>query len=545
MFLFSLIGILELISVYSIYPFFSIILDPSILDTNNYIIFLKNILNVDNKNLIFYLGLISMTSLILVNGYFLFSHHFITKLVNLFNIELSFLVLKKNLKNNYLNMVDKNSSDITTKVNIESQRFSQGFAMSLLNILSRVAALITLFIIAFVRSPIIVLAAISIFLFIYFVLFKILSKKLINYGKKSSLNLTNRLNFTKESLINLKYLIVKNNIDNYLLKFKNSTINFYNSEYFRALIAIFPRFFIETIFFCFVVVVLIYINKINIDQKILITEIVFFSIITYRLLPNLQQIYANFTNMKYHENLIDLFDQYLSQDNVIIRKSVFKNELTESIKIENLSFKFPSSNKNIFNNLNLEIKKNTLTIIQGKSGSGKTTLTDLILGLYRPNSGEIYIDGKEIRSINNESRSKLFSLQTQNVTLINDKLINNFYLGTNKKFTNENNKFLSNLINLFNLQSFVEKLEFKINTIISEDGKNISGGEKQRIGLVRSFFSSSSIIILDEPTNNLDEKSIIHFLNAINHLKKNFTIIVITHSDNEDFLNLADKLVSL
>lgn len=545
MFLFSLIGILELISVYSIYPFFSIILDPSILDTNNYIIFLKNILNVDNKNLILYLGLISMTSLILVNGYFLFSYHFITKLVNLFNIELSFLVLKKNLKNNYLNMVDKNSSDITTKVNIESQRFSQGFAMSLLNILSRVVALITLFIIAFVRSPIIVLATITIFLFIYFVLFKILSKKLINYGKKSSLNLTNRLNFTKESLINLKYLIVKNNIDNYLLKFKNSTINFYNSEYFKALIAIFPRFFIETIFFCFVVIILIYINKINIDQKILITEIVFFSIITYRLLPNLQQIYANFTNMKYHENLIDLFDQYLSQENVINRESVFKNELTESIKIENLSFKFPSSNKNIFNNLNLEIKKNTLTIIQGKSGSGKTTLTDLILGLYRPNSGEIYIDGKEISSINNESRSKLFSLQTQNVTLINDKLINNFYLGTNKKFTNENNKFLSNLINLFNLQSFVEKLEFKINTIISEDGKNISGGEKQRIGLVRSFFSSSSIIILDEPTNNLDEKSIIHFLNAINHLKKNFTIIVITHSDNEDFLNLADKLVSL
>lgn len=543
--LFMINGILELISIYSIYPFLSVILNESILENNLYLVFIKDYLNIENEILILILGIVSIFSLILVNSYFIFSHHFITKLTNLFNVELSFLVLKKNLSDDYLGVIDKNSSDIISNVNIETQRFSQGFVLSMLNVISRLIVILILFILVILRNPLLIISAILIFLITYFLLFKVVLKNLVHFGKKSSQDLFERLNFTKESLINLKYLIIKNQINIYLNKFKKVTIGYYKSEYFRAVIAIIPRYFIETIFFIFVIISLLIFRNLNSNPPYLLTELVFFAIISYRLLPNLQQVYANFTNMKYHENLFELFSEHLFSTNLKNKNSIQKIDFLECIRIENVSFKYPSSKTLIFKDFSLKIKKNNLTILKGKSGTGKTTLVDLITGLFPPNQGQVYIDEVNVHLLDNHSRSKLFSLQTQNIVLVNDTLKNNFYLGSDKAINKKNDLYLDELIGFFNLNSFINKLENGIDTMISEDGNNISGGEKQRIGLVRSFFSQSFIIILDEPTNNLDAVSIEYLIKALNLLKQKHTIIIITHAESADLFKISDEIVKL
>ncbi len=166
-----------------------------------------------------------------------------------------------------------------------------------------------------------------------------------------------------------------------------------------------------------------------------------------------------------------------------------------------------------------------MTALVGQSGSGKSTLLSLIPRLYDPKSGEIEIDGQNIKKINLSSLRKEISIVDQNITLFDDTIFNNIKYAKPDASEEEIFKAAENSMCL----DFINKLENKYDTKIGENGIKLSGGERQRLSIARAFLKNSRIILLDEATSSLDSETEKKIQKALDVLTYNKTTIVIAH----------------
>ena len=180
----------------------------------------------------------------------------------------------------------------------------------------------------------------------------------------------------------------------------------------------------------------------------------------------------------------------------------------------------------IISDFSLKINKGEYIGLMGSSGVGKSTLVDIILGLLYIDDGTINVDGKSIHT-NIVSWQKNIGYVPQDVYLTDDTIAANIALGVNQdKIDYER---LKEIINITQLNEFVNELDLNINTIIGERGSRISGGQKQRIGIARALYNDPEILILDEATSSLDSNTENNILNFISTLKNSKTIISVSH----------------
>ena len=191
-----------------------------------------------------------------------------------------------------------------------------------------------------------------------------------------------------------------------------------------------------------------------------------------------------------------------------------------------MKYEYPSNNKKVFNGLNISINKNQLIGIHGESGTGKTTLINLLLGLLRPDTGEILVDEKNILNDIGGWQKKI-SYIPQSIFIVDDKILNNVALGVPENEINIDK--VKKCLKFANLSSFIEELPDGINTNCGELGDKISGGQKQRLAIARAFYNNSEVLIFDEFTNNLDKENEIKIMEDIFKLKDK-TRIIVSHS---------------
>ena len=211
------------------------------------------------------------------------------------------------------------------------------------------------------------------------------------------------------------------------------------------------------------------------------------------------------------------------------------NEIN-TIKLEEITYGY--KNKVLIENLNVNFEKGKIYCIHGHNGIGKTTLINVLLGLHHNYKGNVLInDSIDLKTLDKyHFREKACSYATQTALLFNDTFYTNLTL--NKKSFDRN--YLKKFIKDFGLIN-----KFKLDSIISMNGKNISGGEMQKISLIRSFIDDKDILIYDEPTSYLDINSKAYFLEYLSKIKesKKSIIIIITHDD--DLKQISDELIDL
>jgi ABC-type bacteriocin/lantibiotic exporter with double-glycine peptidase domain len=210
-----------------------------------------------------------------------------------------------------------------------------------------------------------------------------------------------------------------------------------------------------------------------------------------------------------------------------------------TIQLSDINFSFEGK-KNLYSeNINLEIKKGDHIGITGTSGSGKTTLVNMILGLIRPNLGQILYNNNDISISNISEYYELISYVPQDTMLFNDTIKNNL------TFNDENIDFdrLNKVIKLCKLENFIENLPKKIETSVGEKGLKISGGQKQRIGIARALYRSFDLLILDEATSSLNKDYEDDILGEISSLFTDKIIITISHDSN--VLKYCNKKINI
>ncbi len=213
----------------------------------------------------------------------------------------------------------------------------------------------------------------------------------------------------------------------------------------------------------------------------------------------------------------------------------YTDDIFGNITFQNVSFTY--ENNLVLNNVSFDIDSKSMTVIVGKSGSGKSTIFRLLLRLYKLDKGVIYIDGINIYDYAKEIYSSNVSIVTQRPFIFNMSIRENFNLVD----SNQGNQI--NACKRVGIHDFIMSLPKGYNTLLKEDATDISGGQKQLIALARTLLSKSEILLFDEVTSSLDPNTTRQIIKVLKDLKKDHTIIVITHKPR--LMKIADKILVL
>ncbi|MBR5779592.1 MAG: ABC transporter ATP-binding protein, partial [Clostridia bacterium] len=204
----------------------------------------------------------------------------------------------------------------------------------------------------------------------------------------------------------------------------------------------------------------------------------------------------------------------------------------DRIQFQNVHFAYDSATP-ILNGLNLTIEKGKRYLLQGPSGCGKTTAVNLLLRYYDVNSGEIYIDDNRIDTFN--STYGFMTVVRQEATLFNDTLRNNLTM-----YQNVTDADILSALNSVGLEKFAST--DMLNSVVSEDGSNFSGGEKKRICLARALLRHTDILILDEPLANLDTETAERIEELLLSIKDK-TLIIVSHQFSQEKISAFDAVL--
>jgi len=235
------------------------------------------------------------------------------------------------------------------------------------------------------------------------------------------------------------------------------------------------------------------------------------------------------------ESVFGLIDETQEQNT---GKKQLKN-VKGTIKFNHVSFGY-TDQKNVLNNIDLDIKAGETVALVGSTGSGKTTIIQLLAKFYSPKSGSITIDGTDICEFELDSLRTQIAFVDQNVRLFNDTVKGNIALGQTQ---NMNDEKIKNAAKIANAYDFVEALSEKFDSRIGEDGTKLSGGQRQRLAIARAISKDSPILILDEATSALDSATERKVQAAIDEMQKDRTTIIIAHRLST--VQKADKIVVL
>ena len=195
----------------------------------------------------------------------------------------------------------------------------------------------------------------------------------------------------------------------------------------------------------------------------------------------------------------------------------------DEIKFKNVFFKYPNTEKNVLNGININLRKNKKIAIVGPSGSGKSTLLGLMIRLFDLDKGEIIIGNENIKDLRLKNLRSYFSLVSQDTVLFDGSISEN--IKYNSKLST---KSIEKFVELACVDDIIEKLPQGLNSQIGENGVKLSGGQRQRIAIARALAQQKSIILLDEPTSNLDLRTESKLFDNL-HSIKNITLVVVAH----------------
>lgn len=206
------------------------------------------------------------------------------------------------------------------------------------------------------------------------------------------------------------------------------------------------------------------------------------------------------------------------------------------LQLSNVTFAYPNAEKNILEKFSLQIKENTIHGILGESGCGKSTILKLLMRFYETKEGQVLYGNQDVNGIDTRQLRKQISYVTQETFLFEDTIENNIKIAKADATREE----VIEAAKKASIHEFILSLPLGYDTKLAELGDSVSGGERQRIGIARAFLHDAPIILLDEPTSNIDSLNEGIILKTLLEEKENKTIILVSH--RKSTMSIADKV---
>ncbi len=454
------------------------------------------------------------------------------------------------LRQNYSIHLYRDSSVLLQNFVQEVSRFASIACLSLLNLITESLVLVSITLILFIIEPyvsIIIFIFLAIISSLYFILLK---TKMKNWGEQRIFYMQKRLQDVTQSIGGIREILLMWRQEFFSKKFMVSTVGATNvgkKQYFFINI---PKVIFELSAVLALVFLIYFLFFVKNSQNDAVSVIALFAAAAFKLIPSANRILNALQSLRFSIPNVDrIYSDIIKVDrtksqSITPSKNLNKDiNFENSVELKNIYFSYNSgkSRKDILTKLNLKIKKGDVIGLVGETGSGKTTLVDLFLGLLSPEKGQILIDGKNLDSSNRKSWQNIIGYVPQDVYLINDSIKKNIAFGLEDKEINLNR--INHVINTCKLERLVQNSSKAIDTYIGERGSNLSGGQRQRIGIARALYNDPKILMFDEATSSLDSQTETEILKEIFKIKKDKTVIMISHKHST--LNNCDKIYEL
>ncbi len=535
-------GFFEAASIALVLPFIALLIDKNkIINLPIVRDLVPNISDYSHENLIIFSLLIFLSFYFIKFFYLIFIIRYKNRVIFSMRDKISKKMFNSYLQRPYSFHLNHHTSTIILNCKNEVVAIIQSIFLPIIELFAEILTVIFIGTLIFIIKPLpsVILLIVSGFLFIIFNFFTKKKSKIYSFERQKTDEISIKIiqqTFTSIKLVIL-YLKKKFFRDQYIDVIKKNTQVTLSQQFFIDI----PKYFLELIALvaCLAVIFFVVIsepeNLINI-----LPLLALYMVAAFKMLPSLNRIIVDIQKIRNGRSALDVVCNVLkyNENNVLDNE----NEITKDIKfkseinLKNISFSYPG-NLPLYKNLDLTIKNGEAIGIIGESGTGKSTLANLLVGLIKPNSGDILIDGN---SIHPEVKSwhKIIGYMPQKNFLLDETVENNIIF-----FDKLNKEFFDKIINQCQLKKLINTLENGAQTLIGENGARLSGGQLQRISLARTLYKNPDILILDEATTSLDHDNEKKILDIIADLKKDKTIIIISHQIQN--LSFCDKIYEL
>ena len=525
-----IMALLDMIGVASILPFIAVLSNPQLVESNTILSTFFKLGNFkDKEEFFFILGLLV---------FFILCFSLIFKAITIY-FQLRFALMReytigKRLVEGYLHQpyswfLNRHSADLGKNILSEVGAVISGGIMPMMELITKGAIALLLTILLLIIDPILSLIVALVLGSAYTLVYKSVSGFLDYIGKERLVANQDRFSAVSEAFGAVKEVKVGGLENVYLNRFSVPAQIFARNQATAQVVTQIPRFVLEAIAFGGLLLVVLYLMSQSGSFTKILPIIAVYAFAGYRLLPALQQIYASLTQLRFGGPAIDSLHSDLMNLKPVkpIHKSK-KIEFTESIKLENISYAYPESDRTALNKISLFIPAKSTVGIVGMTGCGKTTTVDIILGLLEPQSGSLKVDNVIINDNNLRTWQKSIGYVPQQIYLIDDTVAANIAFGVDPN--NIDKSALERAAKMSNLHKFVtNELPLSYQTVVGERGVRLSGGQRQRIGIARALYHQPEVLIFDEATSALDNLTEKVIMEAVHNLGNKITVILIAH----------------
>ncbi len=458
--------------------------------------------------------------------------------------DLSVNIYRRTLYQPYSIHTARNSSEIINGI-ISKTNSVIGNIRNVLNLIG--SSILLMFIITTIVlvAPIITFALFGGFGLIYALIIWFTRKQLSRNGQVIARESTYVIKSLQEGLGGIRDVLIDGNQHVYCQIYRSADIPLRRAQGTSQLISASPRYLIEIIGMLLIVFVAYFLSQQSGTIITVIPILGAFALGAQRLLPVLQQAFASWAGLQVGQvslqDAIELLEQPLPYyaDN----PNSMHLDFSQDIFLNNISFRYSVELETplVINNLSLRVLKGSRTGIIGTTGSGKSTLLDVVMGLLEPAEGQLEIDGKPINIKNQRAWQSHIAHVPQAIFLADTTIEENIAFGVPKDKIDLNKVRLA--AQQAQIADIIETWPKKYKTFVGERGIRLSGGQRQRIGIARALYKKADVIIFDEATSSLDNKTEQTVMQSIESLRDNLTILIIAHRVTT--LKNCDQIIEL
>lgn len=512
----------EVFGLSMIVPFISIASNKKSVSENDYLNLIYNFFSFKNySSFIIIFGILIIIIFLLKNILNIIFNYSLINFTRNNYYKVTCKLMNNYLKYPYKYFIKENSNTLNKNITTECNLLVIVLQQFLLFFSEIIVVIMTYIVMLIVNFKITILVSISLGVCIVIIKFLIINKTK-RWGIERAKAIDNYYKIIGATFGNYKFIKLLGNDIQINNKFKIACNNYISvDKKFQGTQPI-PRYILEFLGF-FIVVTLIVTSVIIYGEegltKIMPLITVFF-IGLYRILPSLNRAVNYYQNIIFYRQSLNIIDKELKKD--IEKLGNEKIIFNKSITLKDLTFEYEKEKEILFK-ISLNIQKGEKIAFVGESGSGKTTLVDLIIGLYRQKSGEMYIDNILLTDENIRSWRNSIGYIPQEVYLFDGTVEDNIVFGREYN--------INKLEEALKKAQIWEFLQHKngIKTLVGDKGIMLSGGQKQRLAIARALYNNPEILVLDEATSALDKDTEKEIMNEIYKASENKTLIIIAH----------------
>lgn len=529
-----LIGaLLELLGVSAIMPLINVATSPESVNEKWYFVLINDLFGVSEaKQLITILALMLVIVYVVKNLYISMMYNLQYRFIFNNQRRLAVKMMNAYMHQNYLFHVSRNVAELQRNVTEDVN----GFYTVVLNAMQFIAeaSVCVVLVVFLMRTDVMTTLVVAALVFVFAILVGVVFKKTLVKKGKENRNVSIRLTkWVLQSFSGIKEIKVMNKERFFLQNYESTYRRFTVLQRQQSMLTFLPRPVMETVCISGLLLTMaVKVYAFDTDLAEFIPALGVFAIAAFRMLPSFNRISGYMSAMMFNKPAIDVLYDDLIEIEKLNETIMNENHPAEplavksGISIKNVSFQYPNSDKMVLEKLNLDIACNTSVALIGASGAGKSTLADIILGVLEPQSGSIFVDGKDIRENMNAWHASIGYIP-QTIYLMDDTIRANIAFGIEEEKVEE--AMLWRAVREAQLEEFVKSLPEGLDTMIGDRGVKLSGGQRQRIGIARALYGNPQVLILDEATSALDNDTEKEVMNAIDSLHGTRTLLVIAH----------------